>query len=83
MLPPAEASECLAPIYESFIAQSTIAAWLRGRADARFAAIVMCTWVPKVDVRLHNVVTPAGVGRIESRHDLTVAGTAASIITAG
>jgi len=25
MLPPAEASECLAPIYESFIAQSTIA----------------------------------------------------------
>ena len=83
LLPPAEASECLARIYESFVAQSTVATWLRGRADARIAGIAMCTWVPKVDVRLHNVVTPAGVGRIESRHDLTVAGTAASIITAG
>jgi len=83
MLPPAEASECLARIYESFVAQSTVDTWLRGRADARIAGIAMCAWVPKVDVRLHNVVTPAGVGRIASRRDLTVAGAAASIITAG
>jgi len=40
------------------------------------------TWVPKVDVRLHNVVTPADVGRIASRHDFTVAGTAASFVMA-